>query len=128
MPVSSAELIVPRCWCNVVATGRSFLDSFVNWNRNGSWTAKLEMPAWSVGGDFWIVSWRQRGQAENASQVLAILPNSSALTLATGTTSADARPMFLKKSTRCVFRFESVFITGVRWRMNGVNADRKSDV
>src|SRR5207302_11061785 len=104
------------------ATGRSFFDSFVNWNRNGSWTAKLAMPACSVGGDFWIVSCRHFAQALNASKVLAILPKTAALIWATGATSAEARPMFLKKSVRCVFGFERVCITGVRCLKNGLNA------
>ena len=61
--------------------------------------AKLAMPAWSVGGDFAIVSRRHFGQALNASKVFAILPNTAALICATGTTSAAAWLMLRKKET-----------------------------
>src|SRR4051794_36931111 len=100
VPVSSAALIVPRLRWSVEATGRSLRDSVVKSARNGSWTLKLSIPDWSVGGLLAIVCWRQPGQCENALKVVAILANTSAWTLATGATSADARPMFLKKFSR----------------------------
>ena len=94
----------------------------MNSNRNGRWKWKLVAPTASVGGDLAIVSLRHLAQAEKASKVFAIFPNSAAWTLATGTTSAEAWLMFLKKSTRRVFGSDSVCITGVRCRKNGLKA------
>src|SRR6266576_3360484 len=97
VPVSSAALIVPSLLWSVATVGRSFFESFVNSNRNGRWKWKLAAPTASVGGDLAIVSCRHFGHAEIASKVFAIFPNSAAWTLATGTTSAEAWLMFLKK-------------------------------
>ena len=122
VPVSSAALIVCRFEWKVSATGRRSRESLAKSCRNGSWTLKLSIPAWSVGGDFAIVCWRQPGQAENEAKVFAILPNKSAWTLATGTTSAEAWPMFLKKLTSFVSGADRLRMTGVRWRKNGLKA------
>src|SRR3954454_13454823 len=122
MPVSSAELIVPSFACKVFTVGRRSLESVVQSARNGRCTAKLVAPVANVDGDLSIVSCRQVAQAEIAAKVLAILPKRFACTFATGATSPAAWPMFLKKFSMCVFGFDSVCMTGVRCRKNGLNA------
>ena len=58
----------------------------------------------------------------NASKVFAMFPNRAAWTRATGATSAEAWPMFLKNSLSCVVGSDSFCITGVRCVKNGLNA------
>ena len=80
----------------------------------------------SVAGAFSIVACSSRGWRLNASNVSAMLPNSSACTFATGATWADARPICLKNSSSSVSGSLRLVMTGSRLLKNGLKAPMAS--